>query len=56
MEIGDNVRLVQPVITGVILDTEYDKSTKQLRHLIEYSTDNEQQQRWFVESDLEALP
>lgn len=56
MDIGDSVRLVQPVINGVIIDTEYDKSTKQLRHLVEYSADGEQHQRWFVESNLEVLP
>lgn len=56
MKMNDSVRLIQPVITGVILDTEYDKSTEQLRHLVEYTTiDGEKNQRWFQESELEVL-
>ena len=35
-EMGRQVRLVQPVIQGEIIDTEYDKSRKELKHLIEW--------------------
>lgn len=56
MKMGDNVRLIQPVVSGVIVDTEYDKSTEQLRHLVDYqAADGEQNQRWFLESELEVL-
>ena len=55
-EMGRQVRLVQPVIQGEIIDTEYDKSRKELKHLIEWrDADGAQQQRWFLESDLEAV-
>jgi predicted adenine nucleotide alpha hydrolase (AANH) superfamily ATPase len=37
-ETGRQVRLVQPVIQGEIIDTEYDKSRKELKHLIECGT------------------
>lgn len=56
MESGNEVRLVQPVIQGVIIDTEYDKDAKQLRHLVEWSNESgEGQKRWFVESELEVV-
>ncbi|MBK7491160.1 MAG: hypothetical protein KBF68_00970 [Nitrosomonas sp.] len=55
-EMGRQVRLVQPVIQGEIIDTEYDKSRKELKHLIEWQdADGAQQQRWFLESELEAV-
>lgn len=55
-EAGRQVRLVQPVIQGEIIDTEYDKSHKELKHLIEWrDADGERQQRWFLESELELV-
>ena len=55
-EMGRQVRLVQPVIQGEIIDTEYDKSRKELKHLIEWQdADGAQQQRWFLESELEVV-
>ena len=56
MEIGNQVRLIQPVIAGEIKDTEYDKGAKQLRHLVEWTdADAEVQTRWFNESELEVV-
>lgn len=56
MEIGKTVRLVQPVVQGEIIDTEYDKDTKQLRHLLSWvDADGETQNRWFTESQLELV-
>lgn len=56
MEIGNQVRLIQPVIAGEIKDTEYDKDAKQLRHLVEWQdNEGETQTRWFTESDLEVV-
>lgn len=55
MEIGNTVKLKQPVIQGEIIDTEYNKDSKELHHLVSYNDANgAQQQRWFSESDLEV--
>lgn len=54
IEIGVTVRQKAPVITGVIVDTEYDKDAKCLKHLVEYEdAEGETQQRWFTEDQLE---
>ena len=56
MEIGQKARLIQPVIRGEIVDTEYDKDAKELRHLLVYEdTSGTRQQRWFLESQLEEV-
>ncbi|EEO27659.1 hypothetical protein [Oxalobacter paraformigenes] len=56
MEIGQKARLIQPVIQGEIIDTEYDKDAKELRHLLVYEdTSGTRQQRWFLESQLEEV-
>lgn len=56
MEIGNTVRLVQPVIQGEILDTQYNKSDKCLEHLVAWAGgDGEVQQRWFNEASLEVV-
>lgn len=56
LETGQTVRLKTPVIQGPIVDTEYDKDAKVLRHLVEYSDlENEKHQRWFLETDLELV-
>lgn len=55
LEVGQTARLVQPVIQGEIVDTRYNKDAKQLEHLLEWTdSDDDTQQRWFLESDLEA--
>lgn len=56
MEAGNKVRLIQPVIEGVIIDTEYDKEAKRLRHLLKYAdAEGQTQMRWFYESELEMI-
>lgn len=56
MEEGNKVRQIAPVIEGTIVDTEYDKSTKALRHLVEYTdAEGDEHQRWFSESELELV-
>lgn len=56
MEIGNTVKLKAPVIQGPIIDTEFDKDAKELKHLVEYAdADGETQQRWFLQSSLEAV-
>ena len=54
MEIGSPVRLIQPVVQGEIVDTEYDKGSKSLRHLVAWTdADGNAQQRWFDAAQLE---
>lgn len=49
------MRVKQPVIHGTIIDTRYNKSEKQLEHLLLYDgTDHVE--RWFLESQLEPVP
>ena len=56
MEIGNSVRLIQPVVKGEIKDTEYDKGEKQLRHLVEWKDESgDVHTRWFNESQLEVV-
>ena len=55
MKIGNEVRLVQPEILGVVVDTTYDKDTQTLRHLVEWGDAGAAQQRWFYEDQLEAV-
>lgn len=53
---GGTVRLIQPVIKGVVLKTEYDEDAEQLKHLVEYEdAGGETQQRWFTAESLEVL-
>jgi hypothetical protein len=54
MEIGDQVKVKKTDIQGPILDTEYNKSSKQLRHLVQWKdeTSGEIHTRWFDESQL----
>lgn len=54
IEEGAAVRQKAVVVEGVVVDTEYDKDNKQLKHLVEYAdADGETQQRWFLESEIE---
>lgn len=53
--VGANAKLIQPTITGEVLDTRYNKEAAQLEHLLEYpDADGEVHQRWFLASELEA--
>lgn len=54
--IGGKAKLIQPVVSGEIIDTQFNKSASQLEHLLQYTgTDGEVHQRWFLESELEAV-
>ena len=56
LKVGQKAQLIQPTIQGDIIDTEYDKDAKELRHLISWvDGDGETQTRWFKESELEAV-
>lgn len=56
MEEGSLVRPIVPVITGTIIDTQWNKSAKEVEHLVEWTdADGEVQQRWFLQSGLEKV-
>ena len=56
LEIGQQARMIAPVVEGEIIDTEYDKDAKELRHLLRYTdATGEAQTRWFRESQLEEV-
>lgn len=55
MKIGQQARLIQPLIQGEVLDTRFSKSAGELEHLVSYQTaDGETHERWFIESHLES--
>lgn len=54
--IKSKARLVQPVIEGTVLDTEWNKDNGCAHHLVEYTdADGEVRQRWFDECLLEEV-
>jgi hypothetical protein len=57
MNIGDGVRQIAPTIQGTVTDIVYDKDAGELTYLVDYAdAEGNQQQRWFRETELEALP
>lgn len=53
--IGQQAKLVQPVIAGEVVDTRFNKEEGQLEHLLSYQeADGTPQQRWFLDEKLEA--
>lgn len=55
IEVGQQARLVQPVIQGEVTDTRFNKDAKQLEHLVVFNdAEGEQQERWFLASQLEV--
>jgi len=56
IKIGQHAKLVQPVVQGEVKDTRFNKDKSQLEHLLVYvGADGEQHERWFLESELEAV-
>jgi hypothetical protein len=55
-KIGETVRLIQPVIQGKVIDTEYNKSTESVHHLVSFkNADGEDASRWFDPKELELV-
>ena len=57
---GAHVKLIQPIITGLVEQTRFDMETEQLEHLICYAQFDEHNEqhinyRWFKESELEEI-
>ena len=56
LQIGAKARLVQPTIEGIIVDTQYNKDSLCLCHLIKWTSESgEHHERWFVETQLEEV-
>lgn len=56
IEVGQQARLVQPVIQGEVTDTRFNKDAKELEHLVTWTDeDGQPQERWFLASKLEAV-
>ena len=56
MKLGTNVRLVQPVIEGEVVDVEWDKDQDQKRIKVAWNdADGDRQERCFLESELEVI-
>lgn len=56
IDVGQQARLVQPVIQGEVTDTRFNKDAKELEHLVSWTdAEGETQERWFLASQLEAV-
>ena len=56
VSIGQTARLVQPVVQGEVIDTRFNKDAGKLEHLLSYTdADGETHERWFIETELEAV-
>lgn len=53
MKIGEQVRFVQPLIEGPVVDVQWNKEAAEPEVLVQFSAD---QQRWFLASQLELVP
>jgi hypothetical protein len=55
MKTGSTVRLIQPVIAGVVKDRRINKATDELELLVEWDEGGEPVQRWFDADQLQAV-
>lgn len=56
INVGQQARLIQPVIQGEVIDTRFNKTAGELEHLVFYTdAEGEAQERWFLASQLEAV-
>ncbi len=54
MKTGTTVRVVQPVIEGVVKNRRINPVTDELEALVEWTEDDQPVQRWFDADQLEA--
>jgi len=52
---SERKRVKQVVIEGVVVDTRYRKDAKQLEHLLQYQDGEQVVERWFLDTQLEAV-
>lgn len=55
LETGQQVKQIVPIIQGSIIEIQYNNSAKSLECLVEFVEGSETYQRWFKESELEAV-
>lgn len=56
MKTGSTVRVVQPVLTGRVLQRRVNPETDAIELLVAYTdAAGEQHQRWFAEADLQEV-
>lgn len=55
MKTGSTVRLIQPVIQGVVKDRRISKATDELEMLVEWEEGGQAVQRWFDADQLQAV-
>jgi hypothetical protein len=55
MKAGSTVRLIQPVIEGVVKDRRINKATDELELLVEWKEGDNAVQRWFDADQLQAV-
>lgn len=54
--VGTAVKLIAPVISGVVKEIKYNNESNSLEMLVEYvDAEGETHTRWFAESQLEAV-
>lgn len=49
MKLNDQVEVIQPIVTGTVVDVQWDKVAGKLRVLVQV---NEEQQRWYDADEL----
>lgn len=55
MKTGTTVRVVQPVIEGVVKERRINPVTDELEHLVEWTEDDQLVQRWFDADQLQPV-
>lgn len=56
MKTGTTVRVIQPVIEGVVQERRINPDTDELEMLVEWPEDGQPVRRWFDADQLEAVP
>ena len=54
MKTGTHVRLIQPVIAGVVKERRINPATDEIEVLVEWTENDQPTARWFDESQLEV--
>jgi len=55
MKTGTTVRLIQPVIEGVVKERRIDKTTDEMEVLVAWDEGDQTVERWFSAAQLEAV-
>lgn len=55
-KVGAKVVHNVPVITGTVIDTRWNKDNEAPEHLVAYTKNGEQHERWFPADELDSAP